>query len=100
MTIYILVADHSWIIFSFLLYVHVCIRILCSMYVAGLISVAMSVMIQVYAMMKETFKYLAGIGGPSGYGSSTTAEQVVAEEFSSCSHPHLTAIITGTLSLV
>ncbi|GMI76608.1 hypothetical protein like AT5G50130 [Hibiscus trionum] len=46
--------------------------------------------------MKETFRYLAGIAGPSGYGSKTTAEQVAR---SSSSPPHLlTAIITGATS--
>lgn len=41
--------------------------------------------------MKETLRYLAGIAGPSGYGSKSTAEQVTAN----CSSSHLTAIITG-----
>lgn len=49
--------------------------------------------------MKETLKYLAGIAGPSGYGSKSTAEQVTQEYCSSLvpSH-HLTAIITGATS--
>ncbi|KAJ7945835.1 Short-chain dehydrogenase TIC 32, chloroplastic [Quillaja saponaria] len=47
--------------------------------------------------MKATLKYLAGIAGPSGYGSKTTAEQVTQD--SSCFYPsHLTAIITGATS--
>lgn len=41
--------------------------------------------------MKETLKYLAGIAGPSGYGSKSTAEQVTQGSVAS----HLTAIITG-----
>lgn len=41
--------------------------------------------------MKETLRYLAGIAGPSGYGSKSTAEQVTQGLFAS----HLTAIITG-----
>lgn len=90
------VADHSWIIVAFLLY----IRIICSvcMYIAGLISLTtMSLGIQVYETMKETVNYLAGFAGPSGYGSNTTAEQVLAQKYTSCSRPrpHLTAIITG-----
>ncbi|XP_065875074.1 short-chain dehydrogenase TIC 32 B, chloroplastic [Euphorbia lathyris] len=45
--------------------------------------------------MKETLKYLAGIAGPSGYGSKSTAEHVT---LSSSSASHLTAIITGATS--
>ncbi|CAN1335043.1 Short-chain dehydrogenase TIC 32 B, chloroplastic [Linum perenne] len=44
--------------------------------------------------MKSTVKYLAGIAGPSGYGSKSTAEQVTP---SSTPSP-LTAIITGATS--
>ncbi|GAV58298.1 adh_short domain-containing protein [Cephalotus follicularis] len=45
--------------------------------------------------MKETLRYLAGISGPSGYGSNSTAEQVAED----CLLPsHLTAIITGGTS--
>ncbi|XVF09338.1 hypothetical protein REPUB_Repub07fG0083700 [Reevesia pubescens] len=50
-------------------------------------------------LMKETLRYLAGIAGPSGYGSKSTAEQVA--EDCSClvhTHQHLTAIITGATS--
>ncbi|KAE8721078.1 tryptophan aminotransferase-related protein 2-like [Hibiscus syriacus] len=47
--------------------------------------------------MKETLRYLAGIAGPSGYGSKTTADQVVRSS-SSSPHHHLTAIITGATS--
>ncbi|RAL47576.1 hypothetical protein DM860_011314 [Cuscuta australis] len=51
--------------------------------------------------MKATLKYLAGINGPSGYGSRTTASQV-SQDFSSLflplSPPPLTAIITGATS--
>ncbi|KAK9119780.1 hypothetical protein Scep_017873 [Stephania cephalantha] len=47
--------------------------------------------------MKETLRYLAGVAGPSGFGSSSTAEQVT--EDCSCSLPsHLTAIVTGATS--
>lgn len=52
-------------------------------------------------MMKETLKYLAGIAGPSGYGSKTTAEEIVTGCCSSGSMPaniQLTAIVTGTFS--
>ncbi|KAG4184435.1 hypothetical protein ERO13_A09G172300v2 [Gossypium hirsutum] len=49
-------------------------------------------------LMKETLRYLAGIVGPSGYGSKSTAEQVA----NSCSYlvdsQRLTAIITGATS--
>ncbi|GAB2269800.1 hypothetical protein Dimus_004718 [Dionaea muscipula] len=47
--------------------------------------------------MKETIRYLAGIAGPSGYGSKSTADQVTGDH---CFHipPHLTAIITGATS--
>ncbi|XP_047316843.1 short-chain dehydrogenase TIC 32 B, chloroplastic [Impatiens glandulifera] len=65
--------------------------------------------------MKGTMKYLAGIAGPSGYGSKSTAEQVTADfsSFSyspllspppplSPSHHHhhhpITAIVTGGTS--
>lgn len=46
------------------------------------------------ALMKETLRYLAGIAGPSGYGSNSTAEEVT--EDCSCFLPsQLTAIVTG-----
>ncbi|CAN1335052.1 Short-chain dehydrogenase TIC 32 B, chloroplastic [Linum perenne] len=57
--------------------------------------------------MKSTVKYLAGIAGPSGYGSKSTAEQVTLDfhlpfsssSSSSSSTPSpLTAIITGATS--
>ncbi|GFZ03892.1 NAD(P)-binding Rossmann-fold superfamily protein [Actinidia rufa] len=49
--------------------------------------------------MKGTLRYLAGIAGPSGYGSNSTAEQV-AQDCSNCSVPNsqLTAIVTGATS--
>ncbi|KAB1223446.1 Short-chain dehydrogenase TIC 32, chloroplastic [Morella rubra] len=47
--------------------------------------------------MKETLRYLAGIAGPSGYGSSSTAEEVT-EDCSRLAPSHLTAIITGATS--
>ncbi|KAB5532058.1 hypothetical protein DKX38_018728 [Salix brachista] len=47
--------------------------------------------------MKEALRYLAGIAGPSGFGSNSTAEQVIQDY--ACSDPlHLTAIITGATS--
>ncbi|KAK3033486.1 hypothetical protein RJ639_032715 [Escallonia herrerae] len=49
--------------------------------------------------MKEALRYLAGVAGPSGYGSNSTAEQVTQD--CSCllpSHHHLTAIVTGATS--
>ena len=48
------------------------------------------------AAMKATIRYLAGIAGPSGFGSNTTAEQVTLHS-SSSSIPfsHLIALITG-----
>ena len=47
--------------------------------------------------MKATLKYLAGIAGPSGYGSNSTADQVT--QFCSSPPNLLTAIITGNLLL-
>ncbi|CAK8566739.1 unnamed protein product [Lathyrus sativus] len=47
--------------------------------------------------MKATLRYLAGIAGPSGFGSNSTAEQVTQN----CSHffpSNLTALITGGTS--
>ncbi|KAL1568246.1 NADP-retinol dehydrogenase [Salvia divinorum] len=46
--------------------------------------------------MKATLKYLAGIAGPSGYGSKTTAQQI-SEDSMPSSH-NLTAIVTGATS--
>ncbi|OWM65427.1 hypothetical protein CDL15_Pgr009017 [Punica granatum] len=46
--------------------------------------------------MKETLRYLAGLAGPSGYGSNSTAEQVTRHLHTSDSH--LTAIVTGATS--
>ncbi|KAG7605559.1 putative very-long-chain 3-oxoacyl-CoA reductase [Arabidopsis thaliana] len=46
--------------------------------------------------MKGTLRYLAGIAGPNGFGSRSTAEQVTQHRFFPCSH--LTAIITGGTS--
>ncbi|MQL88550.1 hypothetical protein Taro_021110 [Colocasia esculenta] len=45
--------------------------------------------------MREAFRYLIGIAGPSGFGSNSTAEEVV--EGVACA-PTLTAIITGATS--
>ncbi|XP_047940727.1 short-chain dehydrogenase TIC 32, chloroplastic isoform X2 [Salvia hispanica] len=47
--------------------------------------------------MKATLKYLAGIAGPSGYGSKTTAQQI-SEDSMPSSHDNLTAIVTGATS--
>ncbi|XP_057480236.1 short-chain dehydrogenase TIC 32 B, chloroplastic-like isoform X1 [Actinidia eriantha] len=49
--------------------------------------------------MKGTLRYLAGIAGPSGYGSNSTAEQV-SQDCSNCLVPNsqLTAIVTGATS--
>lgn len=44
--------------------------------------------------MKETLKYLAGITGPSGYGSKSTAEQVT-QDCMGFIPSNLTAIVTG-----
>lgn len=49
---------------------------------------------EVGRMMKETLRYLAGIAGPSDYGSKSTAEQVTQNCCSSFPS-QLTAIITG-----
>ncbi|KAL4198633.1 hypothetical protein AMTRI_Chr03g141070 [Amborella trichopoda] len=48
--------------------------------------------------MKETLKYLIGVAGPTGFGSSSTAEQVTENSSSSLIQPQLTAIITGATS--
>ncbi|GAA0185875.1 hypothetical protein Leryth_022182 [Lithospermum erythrorhizon] len=51
----------------------------------------------VSAPMKATLKYLAGVPGPNGHGSKSTAEQVT--QLCSCSgHYKLTAIVTGATS--
>ncbi|WVZ09463.1 hypothetical protein V8G54_013993 [Vigna mungo] len=47
--------------------------------------------------MKATLRYLAGIAGPSGFGSNSTAEQVT-QDFSSFLPSNLTALITGATS--
>ncbi|XP_010533466.1 PREDICTED: short-chain dehydrogenase TIC 32, chloroplastic isoform X2 [Tarenaya hassleriana] len=46
--------------------------------------------------MKGTLRYLAGIPGPNGFGSRSTAEEVTQN--CSSNHSHLTAIITGGTS--
>ncbi|KAF8105137.1 hypothetical protein N665_0162s0016 [Sinapis alba] len=46
--------------------------------------------------MKGTLRYLAGIAGPNGFGSRSTAEQVTQHCF--FPYSHLTAIITGGTS--
>ncbi|KAL2935888.1 Short-chain dehydrogenase TIC 32 chloroplastic [Bienertia sinuspersici] len=46
--------------------------------------------------MKAALKYLAGIAGPSGYGSNSTSDQVT--EYCFCPPQLLTAIITGATS--
>ncbi|KAK7330521.1 hypothetical protein VNO77_24716 [Canavalia gladiata] len=47
--------------------------------------------------MKATLRYLAGIAGPSGFGSNSTAEHVT-EDCSSLFLSNLTALITGATS--
>ncbi|XP_042500357.1 short-chain dehydrogenase TIC 32 B, chloroplastic-like isoform X2 [Macadamia integrifolia] len=47
--------------------------------------------------MKEALRYLAGVAGPSGFGSNSTAEQVT-EDSPCLIPPQLTAIITGGTS--
>ncbi|XP_022851123.1 short-chain dehydrogenase TIC 32, chloroplastic-like isoform X2 [Olea europaea var. sylvestris] len=49
------------------------------------------------SFMKETLKYLAGITGPSGYGSKSTAEQVT-QDCMGFIPSNLTAIVTGATS--
>ncbi|XP_073042213.1 short-chain dehydrogenase TIC 32 A, chloroplastic [Primulina eburnea] len=50
-------------------------------------------------MMKETLRYLAGIAGPSGYGSKTTAEEIARDCCGSMpADSQLTAIVTGATS--
>ncbi|MED6105966.1 hypothetical protein PIB30_000757 [Stylosanthes scabra] len=48
--------------------------------------------------MKATIRYLAGIAGPSGFGSNSTAEQVTLQHNISSSSNNLTALITGASS--
>ncbi|KAH1201571.1 Short-chain dehydrogenase TIC 32, chloroplastic [Glycine max] len=47
--------------------------------------------------MKATLRYLAGLAGPSGFGSNSTAEQVT-QDCSSLLPSNLTALITGGTS--
>jgi len=49
--------------------------------------------------MKATLRYLAGIAGPSGFGSNSTAEQVT-QNCSSFLPSGLTALITGKSHIV
>ncbi|CAM8932579.1 unnamed protein product [Rhodiola kirilowii] len=48
--------------------------------------------------MKETLRYLAGVSGPSGFGSKATAEDVAQQCLGTSCSGHLTAIITGATS--
>ncbi|XP_028056992.1 short-chain dehydrogenase TIC 32, chloroplastic-like [Camellia sinensis] len=51
--------------------------------------------------MKKTLRYLAGVPGPSGYGSNSTAEQVTQQDCSfllPSSQAQLTALVTGATS--
>ncbi|OAY83155.1 Short-chain dehydrogenase TIC 32, chloroplastic [Ananas comosus] len=48
--------------------------------------------------IKEALRYLIGFAGPSGFGSSSTADQVTAQDSSHSIPPNLTAIITGATS--
>ena len=45
--------------------------------------------------MKATLRYLAGMAGPSGFGSNSTAEQVTEDCSSFLPSAALTALITG-----
>lgn len=67
---------------------------ICGFFLTKLASLCLEVLSDV--LMKETLRYLAGVAGPSGYGSNSTAEQVT-EASSSCSlfPSQLTAIVTG-----
>ncbi|KAL4036336.1 hypothetical protein IC575_005069 [Cucumis melo] len=56
---------------------------------------SVSIILSLGKLMKDTLRYLAGIPGPSGYGSKSTAEQV---SLFSSSSSQLTAIITGATS--
>ncbi|XP_073146591.1 short-chain dehydrogenase TIC 32 B, chloroplastic [Henckelia pumila] len=49
-------------------------------------------------VMKETLKYLAGIAGPTGYGSKTTADDIARDCSSASTDSQLTAIVTGATS--
>ncbi|CAL5444556.1 unnamed protein product [Camellia sinensis] len=52
-------------------------------------------------LMKKTLRYLAGVAGPSGYGSNSTAEQVTQQDCSfllPSSQAQLTALVTGATS--
>ncbi|KAL5192033.1 Short-chain dehydrogenase TIC 32, chloroplastic [Glycine soja] len=48
--------------------------------------------------MKATLRYLAGMAGPSGFGSNSTAEQVTEDCSSFLPSAALTALITGASS--
>ncbi|CAL5422796.1 unnamed protein product [Camellia sinensis] len=51
-------------------------------------------------LMKKTLRYLAGVAGPSGYGSNSTAEQVTQQDCSfllPSSQAQLTALVTENL---
>ncbi|CAL5328070.1 unnamed protein product [Camellia sinensis] len=53
-------------------------------------------------LMKKTLRYLAGVAGPSGYGSNSTAEQVTQQDCSfllPSSQAELTALVTGPSSI-
>ncbi|KAJ8771787.1 hypothetical protein K2173_026964 [Erythroxylum novogranatense] len=63
----------------------------------GKLLLLLSKILDINTIMKGTLKYLAGIAGPSGYGSNATAEQVT-EGHAFSVPPHLTAIITGATS--
>ncbi|XP_057988529.1 short-chain dehydrogenase TIC 32 B, chloroplastic [Hevea brasiliensis] len=86
--------------YIYVLYIFVCAYVYCYMIstlkakVLPLVSKTVSSSI---LLMKETLRYLAGIAGPSGYGSNSTAEQVTQD--CACLVPlHLTAIVTGATS--
>lgn len=55
--------------------------------------------IGMFESTRETMRYLLGLAGPSGFGSSCTGEDVTQHIYSSNCSSDLTAIITGNLSL-
>ncbi|KAK4776812.1 hypothetical protein SAY86_005500 [Trapa natans] len=70
---------------------------ICGFFLTKVASLCLEVLSTV--LMKKTLRYLAGVAGPSGYGSNSTAEQVT-EASTSWSHfpSQLTAIVTGATS--
>ncbi|XP_050224196.1 short-chain dehydrogenase TIC 32 A, chloroplastic [Mercurialis annua] len=65
---------------------------------AEIVHLLSKILSKIILPMKETLKYLAGIAGPSGYGSNSSADQVSQDFAASSLQPHLTAILTGATS--